>query len=419
MSLNPEHEREGTQNEGDVHVDVDTPSIADSRREDLAEENDRLRKQMRSMRAELDALKTVKHSDPRASSSVLGSPPPPTSSLLAASMRRTASTTPQSPNDGDEPGLSARLTRAVRNIRAVNNGPPYESIAAGNAYPDDESHLGLRERHTDDFVENQKGEVEISPNQRPKVHKAKNSDPSLPDTELVGSGSDSFGDDFDEEELFTDEGFSGVDNADAAGRVMRLAPENGVDYLPFRNVLADRAGWLVGLLVLQSCSSFIIARNEALLESHLVIVQFLTMLVGAGGNAGNQAAVRVIRGLAVGTLNGRTYRAFLWTETKMAFCLSAILGLTGCIRAAVFQVPVAETIAITSSLCIIVSTSVFIGSLLPMGMKRCGIDPAHSSTTIQVLMDILGVTCTVLVSGAILNTGAGNTITSWFSLNPK
>jgi hypothetical protein len=54
----------------------------------------------------------------------------------------------------------------------------------------------------------------------------------------------------------------------------------------------DRAGWLVGLLVLQSMSSFIISRNEALLQSHLVIVQFLTMLVGAGGNAGNQASVR-------------------------------------------------------------------------------------------------------------------------------
>jgi len=54
----------------------------------------------------------------------------------------------------------------------------------------------------------------------------------------------------------------------------------------------DRASWLVGLLVLQSLSSFIISRNEDLLQEHLVIVQFLTMLVGAGGNAGNQASVR-------------------------------------------------------------------------------------------------------------------------------
>lgn len=54
----------------------------------------------------------------------------------------------------------------------------------------------------------------------------------------------------------------------------------------FFKSVADRSSWLVGLLVLQSMSSFIIARNEDLLQSHGVLVQFLTMLVGAGGNAG-------------------------------------------------------------------------------------------------------------------------------------
>lgn len=60
----------------------------------------------------------------------------------------------------------------------------------------------------------------------------------------------------------------------------------------FGSMILDRAGWLVGLLVLQSMSSFIIQRNEGLLQKHLVIVRFLTMLVGAGGNAGNQASVQ-------------------------------------------------------------------------------------------------------------------------------
>ena len=43
---------------------------------------------------------------------------------------------------------------------------------------------------------------------------------------------------------------------------------------------------------MQSLSGFILAKNEALLENHPVIIFFLTMLVGAGGNAGNQASVR-------------------------------------------------------------------------------------------------------------------------------
>jgi hypothetical protein len=60
-----------------------------------------------------------------------------------------------------------------------------------------------------------------------------------------------------------------------------------------------RAGrrWLLGLLVLQSTSSVVLDYYQDLLKHHLVITLFLTMLVGAGGNAGNQSAIKVIRGL--------------------------------------------------------------------------------------------------------------------------
>ena len=53
---------------------------------------------------------------------------------------------------------------------------------------------------------------------------------------------------------------------------------------PFMDQLKERASWLIGLLVLQSCSSFIIQNNQRFLQNHMTIVQFLTMLVGAGGN---------------------------------------------------------------------------------------------------------------------------------------
>jgi Mg/Co/Ni transporter MgtE len=60
--------------------------------------------------------------------------------------------------------------------------------------------------------------------------------------------------------------------------------------------------WLLGLLVLQSSSSFVLDRYEGLLREHIFVTLFLTMLVGAGGNAGNQSAIKVIRGLATGVL---------------------------------------------------------------------------------------------------------------------
>jgi len=183
----------------------------------------------------------------------------------------------------------------------------------------------------------------------------------------------------------------------------------------FKDALRDRAYWLVGLLVLQSMSGFILARNELLLQTHPVIIYFLTMLVGAGGNAGNQASVRVIRGLALGNLNDDTQRQFLNREFKMAVSLSVVLSIAGFFRAVIFRTPIAETIAITLALSLIVFSSICLGAILPLLLRKIKVDPAHSSTSIQVIMDILGVVLTVVVSTAILDSPAVKILVSKLS----
>jgi hypothetical protein len=100
--------------------------------------------------------------------------------------------------------------------------------------------------------------------------------------------------------FFPDDDESGLETEDEESSVFLLAGASNsateedevVLPEPFWAMVQDRAGWLVGLLILQSMSSFILARNERLLQEHVIIVRFLTMLVGAGGNAGNQASVR-------------------------------------------------------------------------------------------------------------------------------
>lgn len=173
--------------------------------------------------------------------------------------------------------------------------------------------------------------------------------------------------------------------------------------ITFLDAMKSRAYWLCGLLALQSCSGFILSRNEVLLQDHPVIIFFLTMLVGAGGNAGNQASVRVIRGLALGTLNPQTQSQYLSREFRMAFALSAILSCAGFLRATLFQTPFPETIAVTLALSMIVFSSICLGAVLPLLLQKIGVDPAHSSTTIQVIMDILGVVLTVVVSTMVLD----------------
>jgi Mg/Co/Ni transporter MgtE len=161
--------------------------------------------------------------------------------------------------------------------------------------------------------------------------------------------------------------------------------------------LRKRAGVLVALLVFQSCSSFILASFEELLKKHSVVVFFLTMLVGAGGNAGNQAAVLVIRGLATGEVSARRWRRYVWGEVQMAASVSLIMVVAGYLRVTAFGYSQRDAVAIAASLFLIVLTSVVTGSLLPLVLHWMRWDPAHAGATIQVIMDLAGVciTCTV------------------------
>ena len=101
---------------------------------------------------------------------------------------------------------------------------------------------------------------------------------------------------------------------------------------PFAFRWRKRTAVLVALLAFQSCSSFILAHFEKLLQRHSVVVFFLTMLVGAGGNAGNQAAVLVIRGLATGELTARNYGRYVLGEVWMALAISVPMVLAGYLR---------------------------------------------------------------------------------------
>ncbi|RYG65711.1 magnesium transporter [archaeon] len=169
--------------------------------------------------------------------------------------------------------------------------------------------------------------------------------------------------------------------------------------------LLDRATWLVGLLVFQSVSSYILSYNEQILQRHPCVVFFLTMLVGAGGNAGNQATVRAIRNLATGSLTRKDMPAFVGGECLLGVALSCVLGVFGYLRVywlSSSSISSSECTVIVLALMCIVCTSVLVGSVLPLLFYLLGIDPANASTTIQVVMDISGVLITCAVASSML-----------------
>ena len=175
-----------------------------------------------------------------------------------------------------------------------------------------------------------------------------------------------------------------------------------------------RGTWLLGLLVLQSSSSAVLERYGDLVKDHIEITLFLTMLVGAGGNAGNQSAISVIRGLATGTIQptARCALETMWRQTRVGVALASVLAAGGFARvlasraafadagdvaAAVVDPALVAAIGIATSLFAIVTASTLTGSALPFALAFAGQDPANAGTTIQVCMDVAGVVITCVV----------------------
>jgi Mg/Co/Ni transporter MgtE len=129
------------------------------------------------------------------------------------------------------------------------------------------------------------------------------------------------------------------------------------------------------------------------------------MLVGAGGNAGNQASVRIIRGIALGVVNDHNRQRILLREFFMAIAICLLVCGIGLVRCFFFSHnTLQETVAIIASLAAIVFISILLGAILPFFLLFLGVDCAHASTTIQVLMDILGVLFTCSISSLLLRT---------------
>jgi len=167
----------------------------------------------------------------------------------------------------------------------------------------------------------------------------------------------------------------------------------------------DRGKWLIGLLVLQSSSSFVLDSYQELIKEHLVVTLFLTMLVGAGGNAGNQSAIKVIRGMATGNIKATwsSLVSVLRQQVIVALILATSLSAAGWLRVYVTNGDARNSSAIALSLFLIVCTSVMVGTLLPFGLAKAGLDPANAGTSIQVLMDVLGVLITCVCCHYVLD----------------
>lgn len=172
------------------------------------------------------------------------------------------------------------------------------------------------------------------------------------------------------------------------------------------DLLVSRTVWLCFLMLLQSLSSIILEQYSDLIVHHPVITFCLTFLVGAGGNASAQSAVLVVRGLATHEITRTNEARFLWREIIVGCAMGLVLSACGFLRVYLFSRDCVAALAIAACLFIIVVTATTIGTILPLILLKVGSDPAHAGPTVQVLMDIIGVSACCIVCSAAFALGS-------------
>ncbi len=139
----------------------------------------------------------------------------------------------------------------------------------------------------------------------------------------------------------------------------------------------NRIVWLLVLMVSSMITGAILARYQAAFAVLPILVTFIPMLTGTGGNAGSQSSTMVIRGMAVSEIEPKDFLKVLWKELRVGLLVGLVLGAVNFVQL-ILRYPGQWLVCLTvvCSLLVTVVMAKTIGSLLPIAAKRLNLDPA-------------------------------------------
>ena len=180
---------------------------------------------------------------------------------------------------------------------------------------------------------------------------------------------------------------------------------------PLLTMVQKRATWLVILFLGELLTATAMGYFEKDIAKAVVLALFVPLIISSGGNSGSQAATLIVRALAVGEIGLHDWLRVFRRELISGAILGVILGSIGFLRIALWSAFsniygehwLLVGIAVSLSLVVIVLWGSIIGSMLPFGLKRLGLDPATSSAPfVATFVDVTGLVIYFSVSLIVL-----------------
>ncbi|MDO4788170.1 MAG: magnesium transporter [Johnsonella sp.] len=139
----------------------------------------------------------------------------------------------------------------------------------------------------------------------------------------------------------------------------------------------NRIVWLLVLMISGMITGGILTKYETAFAVLPLLVTFVPMLTGTGGNAGAQSSTLVIRGMAVGELEPGDVLKVILKEGAVSMLVGFVLGAVNFIRLILMypgEYMICLTVVLSLFATIIMAKTV--GGVLPLLAKKLKFDPA-------------------------------------------
>lgn len=151
----------------------------------------------------------------------------------------------------------------------------------------------------------------------------------------------------------------------------------------------SRIGWLLVLMLSATVSGFIINHYQESFKLYPLLVSFIPMLSGTGGNCGSQSSTLMIRGLSLDEIKFKDIFRVIFKEFRIAILVSIVLAIVNGIRIYIQYGDMQMSLIIALSLVAVVVLSKFIGCTLPLVAEHIHLDPAlMAAPLISTIVDI-------------------------------
>lgn len=139
----------------------------------------------------------------------------------------------------------------------------------------------------------------------------------------------------------------------------------------------NRILWLLLLMLSSMLTGAILESYEAAFAAIPLLVTFIPMLTGTGGNCGSQSSTIIIRGMSVGEITPKDAFKVMWKEFRVSLIVGVALSIVNFVRILIFnQGEIGVAIVVSIAIFLTVIMAKLVGCLLPIGAKMCKLDPA-------------------------------------------